>query len=658
MGNFKDIKNPAKYAARLGQCFSTTRAMRNHQIVVNTIPDVDRNGHCFTDGVGKISSFLMKLIQGELRLPDEPSAVQFRMGGCKGVLTMCPDLDAYEVQIRKSQVKFPAEYNGLEIIRASQFAFATLNRQTITVLSCLGVGDDIFHRKLDEQLANYLEAVTNPDKADELLRRYIDEQYGTMAIAAMVQNGFMRSGDPFVNSLLHLWRAWSIKYLKEKARIIVEKGAFVFGCTDETQTLRGHTNKELPASGTTLPLDIDDLPQIFLQVTDLNDPSHTTVIEGVCLVGRNPSHHAGDIRIVQAIDVPALHHLKDVVVFSQLGDRDVPGMCSGGDLDGDDFFVIWDKEFIPRQWNAEPMIPPATPSNNLRRPVRIEDVMGFFAMYMKNDTLGQISNAHLAWADWLPDSVKSEECKRLAELASMAVDYVKSGVPAVMEKGLRPKQWPHFMEKHRSVYRSERIVGQLYDKVVLVDFKPQYEMPFDRRVLDAHPEHPEMLRKARQLKSQYDSAMLRIMAQYGVQTEFEVWTSFLMSNIIGANDYQQSRVMTEVADAMKDKFCTACIKAAGGSDFKTMAPFVAAMYKVTSEEMEYALKECKMLKTVGGRQVPKREMTPKNMPLISFPWLFADKLSRIAMNSGPYDLLGLDMEMQPKKIRPLEVLSS
>lgn len=654
MGTFTNIRNPAKYAARLGQCFSTTRAMKNRKIIVSTIPDVERNGHCFTDGVGKVSSFLMKLIQEELRLQEEPSVVQFRMGGCKGVLAVSPELNAYEVQVRKSQVKFLSEYNGLEIIRASQFSFAAVNRQTITILSALGVPDDVFLKKLDEQLAHYEEAVTSPDKAEELLRRYIDEQHSTMAIAAMVHNGFMRAGDPFVNSLLHLWRSWSIKYLKEKARMIVTKGAFVFGCTDETQSLRGHTDKPPAYDGQVQRLEIDDLPQIFLQVTDPNEPSHTKIIEGVCLVGRNPSHHPGDIRVCQAVDIPALHHLKDVVVFSQLGDRDVPGMCSGGDLDGDDFFVIWDKDYIPKEWNTEPMEMQATPRNDLRRPVRMEDMMAHFVKYMKNDTLGQISNAHLAWSDYLPDSVKDPVCIELAALASSAVDYVKSGVPVKMTKELHPNNWPHFMERRsdKGVYRSIKIVGQLFDRVVLVDFKPQYEMPFDHRVLNAYHDDKEILKKARQLKTQYDSAVLRIMAQYGIETEFEVWTSFLMGKPIGFNEYQGERQIAQISDAVKEKFRTACIEAAGGSGSKNLAPFVAAMYKVTSEEMEFALKECKMFKTVGERQVLKREMVPESMPLISFPWLFPDKLGRIATNSEPYDLLALEEPTQQKKHCP------
>ncbi len=641
MGSFQSIRNPAKYASRLGLCFSTTRALKNRKVKVLTIPDVERNGHCFTDGVGKISSFLMRMIQVELRLPDEPSIVQFRMGGCKGVLAMSPDAAAYEVHIRKSQNKFPAEYNGLEIIRTSQLSSATLNRQTITILSCLGVKDEVFIQKLEEQLANYSEALTDPDKANELLRRYIDEAHNTVTIAAMVHNGFMRTGDPFVNSLLHLWRSWSIKLLKEKAKIVIEKGAFVFGCTDETQTLRGHVNKPKSPDGKVQPIDIEDLPQIFLQVVDPNNPGQTNIIEGLCVVGRNPSMHPGDIRVCQAVDVPALHHLRDCVVFSQLGDVDVPSMCSGGDLDGDDFFVLWDREFIPREWNAEPMDFTSPQAYELNRNVGIDDVMAFFVTYMKNDSLPRIAHAHLAWSDYLPNSVKDLKCIELAALHSKAVDYVKSGVPATLPKHLRPQLWPHFMEKtHLSkskTYISNSVVGHLYDRVVLVDFKPQYDKPFDTRILNAYPECKETLRQARKLKSEYDAAMLRIMAQHGIHTEFEIWTSFLLSRPVGFNDYKAGEAIAEIADALKERFRIACIEAAGGDDFRTLAPFVVAMYKVTSEEMQHALKECKMFRTVGGRQVPKRKMEPKSMPLISFPWLFPDKLGRIAMNSGPFD---------------------
>jgi len=208
-------------------------------------------------------------------------------------------------------------------------------------------------------------------------------------------------------SLLHLWRAWSIKLLKEKAKIIVEKGAFLLGVTDETRTLRGHTNsKARPGS----PVDVNDLPQVFIQVPDKDKKGSYVIIDGPCLVGRNPSLFPGDIRMVQAVNVPALHHLRDVIVFSQLGDRDVPSMCSGGDLDGDDFFCIWDKALTPTEWNIEPMSYTAAKPKELKRPVETQDIMKFFVRFMKNDALPTIAHAHLAQSDFLDLGVKDPKC--------------------------------------------------------------------------------------------------------------------------------------------------------------------------------------------------------------------------------------------------------
>lgn len=123
------------------------------------------------------------------------------------------------------------------------------------------------------------------------------------------------------------------------------------GCVDETQTLRGHWT----ATEGTETRSLNHLPEIFLQVKDLKRQGRTVIITGLCIIGRNPSLHPGDIRVVVAVDNPELHHLTDVVVFPSTGDRPVPKMLSGGDLDGDDFFVIWDKDLIPRAWNYNPL---------------------------------------------------------------------------------------------------------------------------------------------------------------------------------------------------------------------------------------------------------------------------------------------------------------
>ena len=409
MGNFSDIKVVAKYAARLGQCFSTTRAINGLSAPdIVKIPDINNGNYCFTDGVGKISPFLAQMITAELglQLNTAPSVFQFRLGGCKGVLAVWPDARDKEVHIRPSQQKFAATYNGLEIIRWSRFSACTLNRQTITILSSLGVPDEVFLKMLTEQLHNYHTAMYDNEAALSLLCRYIDDNQMTINIASMINNGFMTARDPFFLSLLHLWRSWSLKQLKEKAKIIVEKGAFLLGCVDETGTLRGY-NKPTVAPGETFMA--EELPQIFVQVPSRDGDNKYTVIEGVCLVGRNPSLHPGDLRVVQAVNVPALHHLRDVVVFPQKGERDVPGMCSGGDLDGDDFFVIWDKALQPTETNCEPIKYDA-PESMKQNHIKVTDLMKFFVRYMKNDALPTIAHAHLGQSDALSRGIKDPKC--------------------------------------------------------------------------------------------------------------------------------------------------------------------------------------------------------------------------------------------------------
>ena len=46
-------------------------------------------------------------------------------------------------------IKFESENRNLEIVRCGTFSWGYLNRQVITLLSCNGVKDEIFLRKLN-----------------------------------------------------------------------------------------------------------------------------------------------------------------------------------------------------------------------------------------------------------------------------------------------------------------------------------------------------------------------------------------------------------------------------------------------------------------------------------------------------------------------------
>ncbi|KAJ4386854.1 hypothetical protein N0V93_009752 [Gnomoniopsis smithogilvyi] len=655
MGNLKHIRSVGKFAARMGQCFTTTRQLSGISVPkIVGIEDIQRetDGHLwvFTDGVGKISPFFAQMIAHEQNMVDIPSCFQMRMGGCKGVLVVWPDIAANEVHIRPSQEKFKAPYNGLETIKVSTYSQATLNRQIIPILSCLGVEDRVFMELLEEELSEYDDAMTEPFKAATLLRQRIDENQISLVLADLVET-FMDGQEPFLWTVLRLWKCWVLQRLKLKAAIGVKKSAFLFGCVDELGVLRGHSKR----SEGGIAQDEDSLPQIFIQVPKEGcDPSNSNsyaVITGICLVGRNPSLHPGDLRVVQAVDVAELRHLRNVVVFPQKGDRDIPSMCSGGDLDGDDFFVLWDERLLPKQWNYPPMHHDADSSaaNDLPHDISINDMCAFFAQHMKNDSVGLVATAHVAWADKL--GPQSEKCIQLAKLHSMAVDYIKAGKPASMHKSLNAKVFPHFMERKAKSknYRSHKPVGRIYDRVNVEKFAPIYDLPFDDRILKRYELTIEERFKAKEIKAKYDTGMRRLMGQHDFPvSEFEIWSTFVLSKPRVGTDYKLAEQIGRDVSALKDRFRIICgdtvrgvrqspnIFSYSGIDLTQLDRFVAAMYMVTHDQVQGALAAREMpIFDEEGNKIAETQGDNFPMPLISFPWLFPKELARIANGGVP-----------------------
>lgn len=226
---------------------------------------------------------------------------------------------------------------------------------------------------------------------------------------------------------------------------------------------------------------------------------------------------------------------------------------------------------------------------------------------------------------------------KLAALHSLAVDFVKTGQPAQMTKDLRAPKRPHFMDCTHvaadKTYVSKKILGQLYDQVERIDFVPQFAARFDERILTAYDVSETMFDDVHEIKKDYDAHIRRIMAQHEITTEFEVWSTFVLQHDRTTNDFKFHEHIGQLSNALKDHFRALCRQKAGGKDFQRLGPFVAAMYKITALEMGEAVEECGRFEDVGGRRKPLRTMKPEKMPLMSFPWLFADILGKIASNT-------------------------
>jgi RNA-dependent RNA polymerase len=162
-----------------------------------------------------------------------------------------------------------------------------------------------------------------------------------------------------------------------------------------------------------------------------------------------------------------------------------------------------------------------------------------------------------------------------------------------------------------------------------VQFNPIYTKSFNKTILMVETSD-EILNKARQIKSQYDSSIKRLMVQHDIATEFEIWTGFALTKPrVGSGYKLQEQLGREIA-MLKQRYQEVCYEVAGGMTFEKLRTFVAAMYKVTHEEVKIALYERRAPMSLPGRVFQPRRMDANSMPLISFPWIFTDHLCLLA----------------------------
>ena len=84
LGDFSLIRSPAKCAARIGQAFSQTfSSVTLPQEAFREMPDIERNGRSFSDGVGTCSiSILVKIWNAYAQSRKlKPTILQIRYAG-------------------------------------------------------------------------------------------------------------------------------------------------------------------------------------------------------------------------------------------------------------------------------------------------------------------------------------------------------------------------------------------------------------------------------------------------------------------------------------------------------------------------------------------------------------------------------------------------
>ncbi|KAH6941070.1 hypothetical protein HPB50_013213 [Hyalomma asiaticum] len=345
MGDFSKIGSIAKKMARMGQCFSSTEESVQVPLGIGAITEADKVGGChpisknpyvFSDGIGMVSRALLEKVYEKLGIEDEPSAIQIRYAGYKGMLCLNPRLEGEKLVLRESMCKFPCSTSqALEVIKVSAPRTVCLNRPLITILEQLGVPGHVFVNLQQSMVLQLADALVCEDIALDILGSYVEVPFFFRQLQRL---GFQLTRHPFVRLLLCTVYKSAMDGLRTKTRIAVAShtGRNMLGVLDETGQLQ--------------------YGQIFVQYTELGTESKAThVLTGTVLVTKCPCLHPGDVRKFEAVDVPELHHIKDCIVFPAKGQRPHPNEMAGSDLDGDEYVVIWDKDLFFPGANHKPM---------------------------------------------------------------------------------------------------------------------------------------------------------------------------------------------------------------------------------------------------------------------------------------------------------------
>ncbi|KAK0218131.1 RdRP-domain-containing protein [Armillaria fumosa] len=482
LGDFTKVAHrPALLGARWGQMFSTSLpSVEISPDMIVHIPDRTAGSGTnalFTDGCSTISHELITIVKEKVvrRARFVPSALQFRLGGAKGVLFIDPSLTGKTLTIRPSQTKFDSEnIRSLDITTtSSKPIYCYLNRPMIALLEHHEVPHKSFKDLQDRAIAEVRQIKKSLDAAATTFTHHglgasfhLESLFRNIArILQMELSEDLDSESGVHYGLLKTVIAYGathiLREIKHRARIRVPGSYTLIGVSDEWNCL--------------------EEGQVYATIFDPRTNGRVAV-EGRVLLTRSPQIHPGDVQFATAVRKPELNHLVNVVVFSCKGSRSLPSCLGGGDLDGDIYNVILDETlYPPKPFTAEPggykSLSPDVRPNVCGK----AEVAEFVINYIKSDLLGYIFTLHLRISDL--KGVDCEECLLLAEKASHAVDYPKVGTPVSFAELPRPAdryRQPDYLsgegvnpEEGTRHYPSKKILGILYRSVPVDEYRPR-----------------------------------------------------------------------------------------------------------------------------------------------------------------------------------------
>jgi hypothetical protein len=371
----------------------------------------------------------------------------------------------------------------------SRLSSIRLNRYMVLLLHDLGVSRDIFSRILQNEINLVLGATYSTTGAMKyLLKRWLDcisflsgnrqDAFIDDSLAAKAMRLILAGcsiDEPYLFYLLRKLQNISFQEMLQ-GRISLDGGDYFVGIPDPTGLLQ---------------------PGQVAVCFPRKNSGELQFYAGDVIVSRNPLYHPADLRRLSAIRIPDLESFflgssGGMVIFPVQGAVSHAAQMSGGDFDGDMYFVIFSRLIVDSFREA---FRPDSAVVDLALNITVDDtseiksrntycasqlfrgkainvassviLCSYFGFVFISGILqeagmsivGRFSNAWLAWADEFGPSHEIALCCH--EIILLALDSAKTGIMPDVDASLLKCTKPHYIDPKGR--KSTGIVGELYD---------------------------------------------------------------------------------------------------------------------------------------------------------------------------------------------------
>ena len=316
----------SKLLSRLSQNFTSSYGFKNKLnkdgFKCDIIDDLKtKKGDLYNDGCGMISYELMKEICDNMNKGEFASAMQIRYKGAKGVLVVNPKIEGKKILLTRSMVKFKCENTeDLEVIRFSKYAPGYLNLQIIILLLLNGISKGRIFKIAKKEVSNY----RNYKMVKENLP-IKNSEFDKVLKNIKKNNLILENQKDYMSKIARSTFIYNrLSNISKKYRFHMKNCCFLIGVCDFDNILGEN--------------------EIFVQICK---EEKKKIITGDILVTKNPCLSIYDLQKVKGVKNDYFSkYFTNVIVFPSKGVIPLPSKITGSDLDGDIYWVCWEKSFI------------------------------------------------------------------------------------------------------------------------------------------------------------------------------------------------------------------------------------------------------------------------------------------------------------------------